>query len=279
MGRRRRRLGSPAVSRDPTHDRPVARSPDHVRIRRVQLLRRLYAEQQARRSDEYLRGHGSDAFVRGTEQVFEWYRPYLPDGGRILDWGCRHAPDACLLAAEAEGELAIDGCDTVEPDRYEVFHEAARLRYRRLEHEYELPYEKGSFDAVIAAGVLEHVPMEYESIKELSRVTRTGGILVVTFLPNRWSLHEMRARRVAEDLHRAGEAHHLRTYRLGRVRQLLQATGFVVRVAGYQTHFDLLPLEPSASARRRTLSAAGRALGVGRLAPCLGLVAERLDYF
>jgi len=104
-------------------------------------------------------------------------------------------------------------------------------------------------------------------------------VLVITFLPNRWSLHELRARRTAADLHRAGEAHHLRTYRLGRARDLLQSTGFVVRTAGFQTHFDLLPLEPSAGAGRHVLSRTGRALGIGRLAPCLALVAERLDYF
>jgi SAM-dependent methyltransferase len=254
-------------------------SPDAVRAARLDLLRRLYAEQQQRRPDDYLRAHAAPDFVRGTEQVYEWYHGWLPRHGRLLDWGCRHAPDACLLTAEATGELSIDGCDTVEPGSYDVFHGAAGLRYRRLDHEYELPYETGSFDAVVAAGVLEHVPMEYESLKELSRVTRTGGVLVITFLPNRWSLHERRARRAAVDLHRAGDAHHLRTYRLSAVRERLQSTGFVVRRAGHQTHFDLLPLEPSAGVARQVLSRTGRAVGIGRLAPCLAIVAERLDYF
>jgi len=74
-------------------------------------------------------------------------------------------------------------------------HSAAELQYKVLDHEYALSYENATFDAVIAAGVLEHVPMEYESLKELSRVTKPGGVLVITFLPNSRSLHELRARR------------------------------------------------------------------------------------
>jgi SAM-dependent methyltransferase len=211
--------------------------------------------------------------------VYEWYRPWLPGTGDLLDWGCRHAPDSCLIAADPTNRIQIAGCDTVEPGTYDVFHRAAGLTYTRLGHDYELPYESAAFDAVVASGVLEHVPFEHESVRELARVTRLGGVLVISFLPNRWSWHELRARRATLESHAPGQAHHLRTYRLAAVRNMLQATGFVVVAAGYQTHFDLLPLEPDPTVKRQVLSSVGGTLGLGRVAPCLALVARRLDYF
>ena len=259
---------APAPNPDPT-----------LREGRLQLLRRLYAEQLTCRSDEYLQLHGSPSFMRGTEQVFDWYRRYLPATGKVLDWGCRHAPDACLLSADDDFDLTIYGCDVVEPDRYKIFHSAAELQYKVLDHEYALSYENATFDAVIAAGVLEHVPMEYESLKELSRVTKPGGVLVITFLPNSRSLHELRARRSTTSRHTPGVAHHLRTYQLKTVRRALQACGFEVEQIGYQTHFDLLDLEPFAPQHRRLISAVGRHTGAGRVAPCLALTARRLSYF
>ena len=64
----------------------------------------------------------------------------------------------------------------MEPDLYEAFFEYSGLRYRRLEHSNLLPYEDSTFDMVIASGVLEHVPMDYESLKELYRVLKLGRL-------------------------------------------------------------------------------------------------------
>jgi ubiquinone/menaquinone biosynthesis C-methylase UbiE len=47
----------------------------------------------------------------------------------------------------------------------------------------KLPYPDDSFDAVLASGVLEHVPLDYESLKELHRVLRVRGRMIVTYLP------------------------------------------------------------------------------------------------
>ncbi len=257
---------------------PHHATPPAVRAARVELLGHLYAEQQRVEPDEYLARHGTADFIRGTEQVFEWYLPWLEGRRRVLDWGCRHAPDSCLLSAE-DPDVEVHGCDTVPAGTYRVFHESARLRYDVLEHDYQLPYDTGAFDAVIASGVLEHVPLVYESLKELSRVIEHDGMLIITFLPNRWSVGEWKARRSTTALHRPGQAHHLRTFALNRTRELLQLSGFSVVAAGYQTHLDVLPLEPEPTGGRRRASAVGGVLGLGRLAPCLSVAAQRLGYF
>ena len=58
-----------------------------------------------------------------------------------------------------------------------------------------MPFPDGSFDAVIAAEVLEHVPADQAAIDELARVLRPGGLAAVTvpsWLPERicWRLSE-----------------------------------------------------------------------------------------
>src|SRR5699024_12615004 len=59
----------------------------------------------------------------------------------------------------------------------------------------DMPFPSDSFDRVVAAEILEHVPHDTAAMKELYRVLRPGGIAAVTvpsFLPERvcWALSE-----------------------------------------------------------------------------------------
>lgn len=200
-----------------------------------------YAEQLRTAPDDlYLLSHARPATVATQVRVFGWYAPFLtshpdwPDVA-VLDWGCRHAPDSCLLRAAFGGRPHLHGADFEPPDRFAAFHRAAGLRYHRLDHVYRLPYPDESFQAVVASGTLEHAAMDYESLKELWRVLRPGGRLVVTYLPNRWSVGEWRKRRWPD-------AHppHPRLYSLAELRHLLLHHGFRPRAVGYQTRYDAL---------------------------------------
>jgi SAM-dependent methyltransferase len=226
-------------------------------------LAEIYAAQLAETPhDGYLRQHAAAPFLAGAEKVFEFYEPYLPQAGRILDWGCRHAPDACLIRAR-RAALDIEGCDLHAPGAYRCFYDAARLRYLQLLDTVRLPYADASFDAVIAAGVLEHVAMDYESLKELHRVLRPEGRLIVTYLPNRASVEEWRLRR-------KGAPWHARLYSRREFRDLLLHTGFLPVVLGYQTQLDLLP-------RSSALASLLRPLGAERFTSCLCAVASRVS--
>jgi len=142
------------------------------------LLSDLYRRQvEMLPRETYLREHSAPAFVRGTVAVYRFYEPWLPREGRILDWGCRHAPDACLIRARFGTRFTLDGCDVFDRASYPVFFEYAGLRYQPLPDAVRLPYADDSFDGVIASGVLEHVPMDYESLKELHRVLKPTGSL------------------------------------------------------------------------------------------------------
>ncbi|WP_313023624.1 class I SAM-dependent methyltransferase [Mobilicoccus sp.] len=151
----------------------------------------------------------------------------LHPGDRVLDLGCgagRHAfemyrrgadvtafdQDADELAGVAEmfgamaqeGQGAADGARAVEGDAL------------------HLPFADASFDRVVAAEVLEHIPNDTRAITELVRVLRPGGTIAVTvprYWPERlcWAL---------SDAYHEVEGGHVRIYRAdGLAGQLTQA--------------------------------------------------------
>ena len=148
------------------------------------------------------------------------YLPFLPLKGRLLDWGCRHAPDAALVYAIKGNSVSLVGCDFLEPDAYSVFWNYSGLRFAPLEHHAILPFDNESFDCVIGAGVLEHTAMDYESLKELFRVLKPNGRLIITYLPNKFSYTEFLARNFRKrDFHR-------RLYTVAKISTMLMHTGF-----------------------------------------------------
>lgn len=78
-----------------------------------------------------------------------------------------------------------------------------------------LPFAAESFSHVIASEVLEHLEDDRKALKEISRVTKPGGALMVTF-PHRhfYFAHDDRF------------VHHYRRYELSEMISRLEAAGF-----------------------------------------------------
>jgi len=185
----------------------------------VELLCGLYEAALSRGESAYLRAHSRHNSVRRHVEAFLHYRPHLPDGGVFLDWGCRYAVDACLIRHQLGPGVELRGCDVHRVEGFAPFHEYASVRFSQLDHHSRLPYEDETFDAVIGSGVLEHVRMEAESLKELYRVLKNRGVLILTFLPNRYSYTEWCCRRL-------GLSHHERLYTVRGIRRTLMHHGF-----------------------------------------------------
>ena len=71
---------------------------------------------------------------------------------------------------------------------------------------YELPFADASFDKIIAAEVLEHLPEDGRAMRELARVLKPGGAIAVT-VP-RWGPEKV-CWALSDDYH-ANEGGHIR---------------------------------------------------------------------
>ena len=192
----------------------------------VAQLSRLYAAEARAKKDDYLRAHSRNlAVIRRQVSIFERCQSFLKEAQAVLDWGCRHAADACLVRMLRGDEVELHGCD-VDAGGYHAFYDFARLKYSQIAHPWLLPYKDNSFDAVIGSGVLEHVPNDFESLKELYRIIRPNGYFIMTMLPNKCSYTEWLNRRLKNP-------HHLRRYSLVEAKHMFMHSGFLPVSLGY----------------------------------------------
>jgi len=90
-----------------------------------------------------------------------------------------------------------------------------------------MPFPDGAFDRVIAAEVLEHIPDDWQALREIARVLRPGGQVAVTvpaWLPERicW--------RLSDDYHNVPGGH-VRIYTRAEMETKLAQAG--LRVGGH----------------------------------------------
>jgi SAM-dependent methyltransferase len=173
--------------------------------------------------------------VRRKTRSFLKYRSYLVGAQRVLDLGCKHAIDGQLVR-RMNPDAEIHAADFWDFENLPEF-KSDRITYRRLSHSWDTGYPDAYFDAVIMSGSFEHVPNEAETLKEVYRVLKPDGVLVMSFLPNWLSWAEL-AFRLLKGRDEPGTAFHLRLYSLRQLRRMHLASGFRPVASG---RFQFLP--------------------------------------
>ncbi|MCW3002492.1 MAG: hypothetical protein JWQ20_1790 [Conexibacter sp.] len=170
-------------------------------------------------------------WYRGRRRVLRAELDRLPvgAGARLLDAGCGSGRTLDELARYGQ----VTGLDVSD-----LAVQTARGRGHADVHlgsVEDMPFPSGTFDVVTCLDVIEHTPDDRASLAELRRVTRPGGLLLVTVpaYEELWSWHD--------------EAnHHYRRYDRCELLDAATAAGWDV-VA--DTHFNALLLGPAAAVR------------------------------
>jgi SAM-dependent methyltransferase len=100
--------------------------------------------------------------------------------GKILDFGCGSKPYESLFPC-ATSYIGVDLVDTGHDhcdSRVDVFYDGKAL-----------PFENGDFDGVVSFEVFEHVFNLPDVLKEINRVTKDSGYLLIS-IPFAWPEHE-----------------------------------------------------------------------------------------
>ncbi len=156
----------------------------------------------------------------------------ISPGDRLLDLGCgggRHAFEAARRGARV---VALD-TDRAELDRvaavFAAMAEAGEIPdgasgMAVAGDATRIPFPDASFDKVIAAEVLEHLPADQQAMNEIARILRPGGMAAVTvpaWLPERicW--------RLSDDYHSV-EGGHIRIFTRRELVTKLTRSGLTV---------------------------------------------------
>jgi SAM-dependent methyltransferase len=116
----------------------------------------------------------------------------LPAGARVLDIGCGAGLTSVSFAQRG---FAVDAVD-VAPAMLDQTRRLAKdsgvaENIRTWEADVRhLPFPDGTFNLVVALGVLPWVASFDGALREMERVLRTGGYLIIS-VDNRWRLHEL----------------------------------------------------------------------------------------
>lgn len=98
--------------------------------------------------------------------------------GRMLDVGCGQQPYRHLFEVDEYFGVELDTAFNRQTKKADFFYDGKTL-----------PFESEYFDALLCNQVLEHVPDDDAFIRELARVIKPGGLLVLT-APFVWDEHE-----------------------------------------------------------------------------------------
>ena len=115
----------------------------------------------------------AELLLRSIKNVFHYAK------GRLLDVGCGESPYQLLFEPYVLSYIRTDQSTSRHNLEGIDFYSSA----------LELPLQDGSFDTVLCAEVLEHLPNAFVGFHELVRVTKHGGIIIAS-VPFVYGMHE-----------------------------------------------------------------------------------------
>ncbi|MDP8241279.1 MAG: class I SAM-dependent methyltransferase [Candidatus Hatepunaea meridiana] len=207
---------------------------DYSRIRKKTFQERLHLDKYL---CEIAQNHPSHWFLENpaSQNIYLYLTKYVKtiseshfnkkfNDMRILDWGCGKGHVTWLMQKLGANPIS---CDVrVQEDDSSFGQETpiidkTGILIDPLEHKYKLPYEDDSFDVVLSFGVLEHVPDDLNSLREINRILTSNGLFFCFFLPYFLSWTQRLA-------HLKGNYYHDRLYRKSLIYKLMKECDFKI---------------------------------------------------
>jgi len=113
--------------------------------------------------------------ARRRKTILDCIRKRMPAGGSLLDAGCGLGE----VLADIPEEYSVFGFDFAESN---VEFTRRRLAGRAEVNQgsiYDIPFPNNSMDAVLCLEVLEHIEDDARAVREIARVLKPGGHLIV----------------------------------------------------------------------------------------------------
>ena len=113
------------------------------------------------------------------------------DGGNALDVGCGSGFSSVLLARKASSVVAVDlGADMVRITGHIAKMNGAPVAAVIADASQPLPFPDAYFDGLISIEMIEHIVDWRASVREMVRVVKPGGRLVIS-TPGRYGLAQI----------------------------------------------------------------------------------------
>ena len=146
-----------------------------------QTVKSGYEEFNAKTVSYARRFTDSIAMIKASSEVS------VPEDGRLIDVGCGTG-NGLIIFHETFGISGV-GVDIsngmLDVARAKIEERKLPIKVHKIDEEH-LPFDDNSFDAGINFEVLEHTPHPEQLLRELARVVKPGGAVVVTTPNTLW---------------------------------------------------------------------------------------------
>src|SRR5680860_763610 len=196
-------------------------------------IKKSKSKEQWERGIGYLEDHYLfDLPIYRNLQIVYSLKKNIPRNSKVLDWGCGYG-DISYLLKNKRPDLKIQLYDIFYSNPWKTLIKKAGLDKILSRDQKKIPFGENSFDAIIAAGVLEHVEDQECSLAELYRILKPKGQLFVYLYPNSFSYTEKFQKLI-------GNPYHNKALRMNELKSLLKKHGFEIKKEQYNFMLPLM---------------------------------------